>query len=1159
MADLSGLGDLVLTVGGDISPFEAAIQDIPAVAQQAASQIQAAFDAIPSATQEVESSLASLSEGMANAGQEAAAAGGNINQMPPALHDTAEASNEAGEALKEFIEQGLELAGIALTLEALKEAILGSLEAFGELQVATEAMTAMTQNAEGVKTALEGIPELANEIGVSIGALESAFTKFTRYGIDLQQIPVALSAIADAAKGSGISFDTAVSAWERAVNTGNVTAKTVQNMGVSLDTLATVMGMTGAPAAEVTKQFKAIQDSSDGTSAATQRLNDLMAAIPPQFRGLAASNDDVQKSFTQMSNVITEAKETIGSAIAALSTAGGMDVFKIAVDVVVVAFVGLVNIVAEFKDAAVGAFKIIYDASASLAAAIGDMLSGNWKKALADLQTGGQQITAAWMQMGQNMAADFIKTGAIVDGVATDIGKSLDHMAAGAADASDKIVRPLNDVEQQAKATSQALTNAQNAFDKVAAAYAAGAAGPVAYTKALDALNAAQEEANGGFEQAATAVALAANAYVDLLIKATNAQTTLEAVLADMAKGTASATQYSAALIALNKAQEELNNGYENAHTALLLAIDDFSKLQVQTANAATTLNAVATALLNGQSSLTQLDQALQAFNRDQMNANGGLQEFSTVVDMVGVTMQKLTVSLANSQMSLQAWLDKLAAGYPVVQNVIDALNGEVTAFEKAHGGALDLASAENALTAEHMKLQLAADNANTTLSAAYALYDKGTINANELATAINNAAKANDALSGSHSKVASAANSAATAQQNLNAALHGGVTESLNNVNVENDYATSLAVVEGKLVQLGVAYGDTVKSATDMATQAVAGTTDFATALESVNGQLQAIPGTATAAAAGIASVATAAGNAASAISSMASSLDAFMGDAGGGSLGSQLDRSMSAPIGGFGVSLQPGQLFTEPFVGNPSHAGTEVGSMLGGGLFGPTMPGETQLFGTPDQIIAYGQQLQQQIQAMNQAGQTLTTAGTALNTAATAQQTAAQTAYDAAKAATIAANQTSMAAQSIQTTNDAISASSLNAATLSSDALVGTAAILSAAGNTVTTAATTLVSAGTSLVTAGNTLTTAVQQATAPISGSTAFTPNMPAVGALPNVGPSGATSFSPANWTPGYSPTVGGTGPTITVNGSNFVQQLFNDFFNQLQSQGYVLRRK
>ena len=104
--------------------------------------------------------LSSMTDGVAAGASEAA---GSIETIPPALHDTTEAADETESKLKELLESGLELAGIAITMEAVKEAILGSLEAFGELQTATVAMTAMTGSAEEVATAMEKIPALVAE------------------------------------------------------------------------------------------------------------------------------------------------------------------------------------------------------------------------------------------------------------------------------------------------------------------------------------------------------------------------------------------------------------------------------------------------------------------------------------------------------------------------------------------------------------------------------------------------------------------------------------------------------------------------------------------------------------------------------------------------------------------------------------------------------------------------------------------------------------------------------------------------------------------------------------------------------------------------------------------------------------------------------------
>lgn len=1054
MADLSGLGDLVLTVGGDISGLENALDQIPAAGQEAAAKIQAAFDAIPSASDDVYNSLANLSNSLSGAGDAANEATGSVMHLPPAFRDTSDAAAEATEKLTEFLKKGLELAGITLTLEALKEAIIGSLEAFGEMQVAIEAMTAMTKNAEAVKAAMEGIPDLANRIGASIGSLESAFTKFTRYGIDLEKIPGALERIADAAKGSGTAFDTAVSRWERAVNTGAIMSKTLQDMGVRMDDIARVMGMTGAAATDVTEAFRKIQDSADGTTAATQRLNILMAAVPENLRGLASSTEDVNKAFVQMKNAVTEAKETIGEALANLGTGGGLGALKIAIDIVVTAFVGLINVVAEFKDAAVGTFKIIYDASTALASAIGNLLTGNWKQALADLQTGGQKITDAWMAMGQQMADDFVKTGAIVAKTGGDISKNLNEMAGQAGEAGKKTGEAMNAVAESAKQLNQALVNAQNAFDKVAAAFAAGAAGPLAYAKALDELNKAQMEANGGFEQAATAAMLAANAYTQLIRDAANAQTTFNAVAADMAKGAANATQYSAALQALDAAQMALNNGLENAHTALLLAEDAYSKLGVTLANTVTKLDAAVRAFQDHRQTIQEVIAALDAYDTALRAVNGGLTDFQTQFDRAALAFQQQQVEAQNALISMQAIKAAYDEGRTGLEQYIKAIDEYIAKQKIANGGAVDTVTALAQVTDAHAKLALAVQNATTMLGAASTAFNRGDISSKEYQGYVDALAKAEENLTGVHQQTAAAASNVASAHDRLLGTFQQGPALmdkwDYYAIQINKDWDNYAATLNRVSADWDV-----------LQTQIVTGSTGvnmFSNDVQGMNARLAQVPGLASSAAAGIRSIGSAA-MAAAQETSIAT--EAFAGmAAGAGNLGKALDAAMTAKLGNINLSLKPGDQVSSPFqIGNPqSFLGLPAGWFSGAGPIGVGRPNENFTFDPGNNFVVKA----------GHAADNLNDAATKLQSAAQIQEDAAQQAYDAAKAATVASSRLGDAARTATQTNDAISASALAAADAANTAAMAanTAIVTSAGALTAVSAATQTIAASTALV---------------------------------------------------------------------------------------------
>lgn len=1134
--------DLVISVGGDISSLETSLADIPAVAQDSAAKIQAAFDALPSATDGVEQSLANLNNSLAETGQGAEEAAGHVETIPPVLHDTSEASAELTDKFKELVMQGLELAGITFTLEAVKEAIIGSLEAFGELQTASVAMTAMTHNAQGVADALAKIPELANQIGASIGSLENAFTKFTRYGVDLQQIPAVLRSIADGAMASGIGFDQAAMAWERAANTGALAARSLQNMGVNLQDVARAMGMTGASSADVTKAFKGIQDQSDGTTAATQRLNILLAAVPDSIKGLAESADTTTKSFQQLANTVTDAKESIGQALTTIGNGVVLKGLEVAIGQIAIALLGAINVVGEFADAVVGVGKIVIDTFVAIGQAMIDASAGNFKKAVADIIAGGQQIADDWMAMGQKMAGDFTQTGAIVD-------KIWGGMSAAADDSNKATTEGVQKTTEAIGQMNQVLLNAQNTFNNVAAAFASGSAGLSTYTKALDDLDKAQKDFNGGVEQLSTALLLQVVAYDKIKASVANASIDLEAIVENMAKGMASATQYSAALIALNKAQEDLDNGFQNAHTAYLLAVDDFSKLSVSLVNAKTFMDAVALAFQNGRATISEMTAAVDAYAKVQAEMNNGLVDLATQEAKAVLAFRDLGTAADNASVNLQAVWAEYQKQLATLPQLIDATLKYVAAQTAAAGGVESTQLAEMKLTAEHDKLNLALINANNELAAAQKLYEEDGSYAGLYAQKVQEVQKAQDALTGAHKTATTAVQSHTTAMQALNGTMQtqlgqlppiydawdvyaqkiAGATQAVTtNISTDADWRFALAQSQGVADQFG---------------------TTINAAAVNMGGLTNAMTAT-TAAAPGLASALRSVGTAASEAAQQMQEFDAAMGDAGSGSLGQQLDRSMNARIGGLNISLRPGDTFQMPFVGNPTHL-VGVGA-IGAGYNAFTQADETQgIFGGGT------------VQFIPHAAQALTNAATALTNAAQTQQDAATLAYEAAKASGTAATAIATAA----TANDSIAASVLAAADAANAAAFNASVIGTQVLGTVTQATQT-VAAATALV--GATV-TAVAPALGISLGTNALVPGAPTPVTPAISGPGGSNTLvipMPVNTGP-WDPTVSGnprlqlvlnnSGPIVGSGGMDQLVSILGDnLVKQLQTQGIRLTR-
>lgn len=470
MPDLSGLGDLVLTVGGDISPLEQSLNQIPAVAQQSAAQIQAAFDAIPSATDEVETSMANLSKAVQDAGTAATEATAplaemtrsasdgatqaahSIGEMPPALHDTAAAAHEAESSLGEFIKQGLELAGIVISLEAIKEALVGSLEKFGEFQRAGEALTAITGNAKAAAEAMERIPQIADQLGVSIGSLEQAQQRLALFGVSLQNIPAALNAIADASRAAGVGFDDAASAFERMDNTGKIMPRTLQALGLNMQDIAKAMEMVGAENKDVQKAFEDLGSASD-------RAAVLVAAAEAKMGGIAQQTaNDVVGSWQQVQNAIHEAMVNIGDALAGLSQSGGMSILKDAIKGVETFVVSLIGYLGQAIDLVKGFGTIAATEFSAVGKAATDAAHGEFAKAWQDLKAGNEQMVQDFEAMGAKMKADWDANGQIIDKIWSSTAADVNTSSKSIADGLHQAAAAQGEVAASAQGVADAIT-----------------------------------------------------------------------------------------------------------------------------------------------------------------------------------------------------------------------------------------------------------------------------------------------------------------------------------------------------------------------------------------------------------------------------------------------------------------------------------------------------------------------------------------------------------------------------------------------------------------------------------------------------------------------------------------------------------------------------
>ena len=481
-------------------------------------------------------------------------------------------------------------------------------------------------------------------------------------------------------------------------------------------------------------------------------------------------------------------------------------------------------------------------------------------------------------------------------------------------------------------AFQNAQRNAQTAaqsFTTVSGAYQAGAATLSQYTTALNAMNKAQMDANNGIESAGTAALLAANDYVTIAAKATNAATTVSALGQAAADGTVSWTQYDTALKQLVTDEENANNGFISTATSLAVVQEAFQNLGVAEANAQTNLETATAAFNSGSASLSQYTAALQAAYKAQMDLNNGVASFPLQMSMAENAWQNAAAAANNAAIKAQAYYAALEAGYPVLQQTITAVGDAGAAMEKAAGGVVTWQSALLSLQSSQEQVNLNLQNANTTLGQAQQMYANGSITigvynkalqAQQAAlAAVQGAAKtatsstqglaaAQSGLSSSLSTVGGAANQAAAYWENLNGTMqavqttyqmvNGTLVVGTNNLTANADAAQQVVTTTQNL------NGTMVTTSTNL-TQLAGAANQAATSFQNLNGtlvvsstNLQNVATSASSATAGIDSVGAAAGKATTAVQS----------------LGQELDAAMGATPGNLNMSLSANQLYNEP-----------------------------------------------------------------------------------------------------------------------------------------------------------------------------------------------------------------------------------------------------
>ena len=900
MADNTGIGDLIISVGADLSAFEAALDQLPGLAAGVAQQVNAAFqaagtasDALSTSTDQVAESLAAVSS--ATSGADAALTGlsvasasvatatdevgtglddistaatgldtsvssvddsmsaladalnstdeavnetaSSLGDLEPELEQAGESSEEAGEGLQGMAEQLVQLGEALAITEGLKDFAEEAVEAYESVQQVTASLTALDGSAELASESVEKLEGLAIQDGLAMPNVLIAGQRMQLAGVSAEQLTGLMTAVAEATDASGKSFDTVAQKMTMMVASGNASARALQTIGINAQTLAAAINATAgqdvANIDNIAAAFKGLSESQrvDVLESAFSQYGSVVQIVSQQVAGqlntlggewhqvMAAIGSDIApvvaavlsfantavipaiqsmvQWFNQLPGPVKEGATVIALLVAAIvPVALAVGGFGLAVSAASIAIGGLTT-AAGLLDISLAPLLLIPIAIVAIVASLA-LVAGGIENLARQNNTFGasltillgllgifpgaaQQATAATQEntqaVGENTGAQqplISSTGALGKMMAA-AGVNVDALTQRTQASTVVLLNAaqvMHQVQQAAEDVATNVVNANNVFSQTAALFSQGQATASQYTAALEAMNKAQLAANNGFQQTNTALLLVENTFRQLNTTAANTVVDFQAAQVAMALGQATLGQYTSALTAMNKAQQEANNGIELLGTAVLVEANNFKQLQVAATNAGTNLAAIMQDVAKGTSSFVQYDAALKQLNTDQMAVNGGIQDSHTALLLIEADYQQLQNNLTNALTQVDAVTQAFNSHKATIQQVSAALEKAQQDYQALNNGLTSFDITVRQDTVSQQELQTAATNATTAFQAALLVFNStGQGLQNLIKTAENMATTSAAANNGALSWAAADAQLAAQ-QATLNTAL---------------------------------------------------------------------------------------------------------------------------------------------------------------------------------------------------------------------------------------------------------------------------------------------------------------------------------------------------------------------------------------------------
>ena len=283
------IGGVGVTVTGDYSDLADSFTSAQADAQAAGESIAEAFNTGAEGTNELTISAEGLNAALGDLDGTAEKTGFNVGELGKSL---------------------LEIAGIGISIGALKEFAGASLEIFAATEKAEIALTAMTGSAEGAAQSISGLKQMAMSLALPFESLVQADQRLTAFGLTAKEIKPVLEAAADAAAATGNSFDTVAMMIGRMGVAGMAGGRQLAQLGITTKELADAMGVS---VGEMQKDFKALDE---------QTRFEVVTAALEKFHGTAQKvAESTSGTWQRLKTETGLVMEDIGKAIAPVASA----------------------------------------------------------------------------------------------------------------------------------------------------------------------------------------------------------------------------------------------------------------------------------------------------------------------------------------------------------------------------------------------------------------------------------------------------------------------------------------------------------------------------------------------------------------------------------------------------------------------------------------------------------------------------------------------------------------------------------------------------------------------------------------------------------------------------------------------------------------------